>query len=86
MNLVTFVLYGAMSADRIGWLDDDPEELARRYQEVEIGTFELIRRHGVILDWGTGELLPKTTGGFRAMLKAPCPTGRTATRAGQEEV
>jgi N-methylhydantoinase A len=28
-----------------------------------------IRRHGVILDWGTGELLPKTTEGFRAMLK-----------------
>lgn len=46
-----------------------PAELARRYQEGKIGTFELIRRHGVILDWGTGELLPKTTEGFRAMLK-----------------
>jgi N-methylhydantoinase A len=31
--------------------------------------FELIRRHGVILDWGTGELLPKTTEGFRVMLE-----------------
>jgi N-methylhydantoinase A/oxoprolinase/acetone carboxylase beta subunit len=28
-----------------------------------------IWRHGVILDWGTGELLPKTTEGFRAMLE-----------------
>ena len=28
-----------------------------------------IRRHGVILDWGTGELLPKTTEGFRAMFE-----------------
>jgi N-methylhydantoinase A/oxoprolinase/acetone carboxylase beta subunit len=28
-----------------------------------------IRRHGVILDWGTGELLPKTTEGFRTMLE-----------------
>jgi N-methylhydantoinase B len=46
-----------------------PAELARRYQEAKIGTFELIRRYGVILDWGTGELLPKTTEGFRAMLK-----------------
>jgi N-methylhydantoinase B len=55
--------------NRIGWLDQVPAELARRYQEGEIGTFELIRRHGVILDWGTGELLPKTTEGFRAMLK-----------------
>ena len=54
--------------DRIGWLDEDPAELARRHREGKIGTFELIRRHGVILDWGTGELLPKTTAGFRAML------------------
>ena len=28
-----------------------------------------IRRHGVILDWGTGELLPKPKEGFRAMLE-----------------
>jgi N-methylhydantoinase A/oxoprolinase/acetone carboxylase beta subunit len=28
-----------------------------------------IRRHGVILDWGTRELLPKTTEGFRTMLE-----------------
>jgi N-methylhydantoinase B len=55
--------------NRIGWLEADPEGLARRYREGEIGTLELIRRHGVILDWGTGELLPKTTEGFRAMLK-----------------
>ena len=27
-----------------------------------------IRAYGVILDWGTGELLPRTTEGFRAML------------------
>ena len=38
-------------------------------QEGKIGTFELIRRRGVILDWGTGELMPKTTEGFRAMLE-----------------
>jgi N-methylhydantoinase B len=55
--------------NRIGWLEADPEGLARRFREGEIGTLELIRRHGVILDWGTGELLPKTTEGFRAMLK-----------------
>ena len=53
--------------NRIGWLDEDPAELAQRYQEGRIGTFELIQL-GVILDWGTGELLPKTTEGFRAML------------------
>jgi N-methylhydantoinase B len=30
--------------------------------------FDAIRRHGVILDWGSGELLPLTTEQFRAML------------------
>ena len=30
---------------------------------------DLVRHYGVILDWGTGELLPKTTEQFRAMLR-----------------
>ncbi|MDQ3636472.1 MAG: hydantoinase B/oxoprolinase family protein [Actinomycetota bacterium] len=54
---------------RVGWLEENPETLAERYRSGEVGTVELIRRHGVILDWGTGELLPKTTEGFRAMLQ-----------------
>ncbi|QIN80043.1 hydantoinase B/oxoprolinase family protein [Rubrobacter marinus] len=54
---------------RLSWLEEDPEALAARYRGGEVGTSELIRRHGVILDWGTGELLPKTTEGFRAMLQ-----------------
>lgn len=55
--------------ERTGWLSADPQEVAERYKNGEIGTLDVIRRHGVILDWGTGELLPKTTGGFRAMLE-----------------
>ena len=55
--------------NRVGWLEEDPKELARRYRDGEVGTLELIRCYGVILDWGTGELLPNTTEGFRAMLK-----------------
>jgi len=55
--------------NRVGWVEADPEELAQRYRDGKAGTLELIRRHGVILDWGTGELLPKTTEGFRTMLK-----------------
>jgi hypothetical protein len=35
----------------------------------EVGTLELMRRHGVILDWGTGDLLPKSAEGYQAMLK-----------------
>jgi hypothetical protein len=54
--------------NRVSWPEADPEELAQHYRDGEIGAFELIGRHGVILDWGTGELLPKTTEGFRAML------------------
>ena len=30
---------------------------------------DLVRQYGVILDWGTGELLPKTTEKFREMLR-----------------
>jgi N-methylhydantoinase B len=30
---------------------------------------DVLRRHGVILDWGSGELLPRTTEQFRAMLE-----------------
>jgi N-methylhydantoinase B len=55
--------------NRVGWLEADPEEVAERYRDGEIGTLDAIRRYGVILDWGTGELLPKTTDDFRAMLK-----------------
>ena len=54
--------------NRVRWLEEEPEELLERYRRGEIGTLELIRRYGVILDWGTEELLPKTTEGFRAML------------------
>jgi N-methylhydantoinase B len=54
--------------ERTTWLREDPEGIAERYREGDLGTLEVIRRYGVILDWGTGELLPKTTVGFRAML------------------
>jgi N-methylhydantoinase B len=55
--------------NRLGWLEANPEEVAKRYRDGEIGALDAIRRYGVILDWGTGELLPKTTDDFRAMLK-----------------
>ena len=55
--------------ERAGWLEEDPEQVAERYREGELDTMDAIRRHGVILDWGTGELLERTTEQFRAMLK-----------------
>ena len=30
---------------------------------------DLVRHYGVIVDWGTGELLPNTTAQFRAMVQ-----------------
>ncbi len=54
--------------NRLAWLSEDPESVAERYRSREIDVFDVIRAYGVILDWGTGELLPRTTEGFRAML------------------
>jgi N-methylhydantoinase B len=54
---------------RLDWLSEDPEDVARRYREGELDTLDLVRRYGVILDWGTGQLLARTTEQFRAMLR-----------------
>jgi N-methylhydantoinase B len=56
-------------AQRRSWLDEDPEQIARRYREGDLDVLDLIRQYGVIVDWGTGELLPHTTTMFRAMLR-----------------
>ena len=55
--------------ERPGWLEEDPESVAERYRAGELNTYDLVRHYGVILDWGTGELLPKTTETFRSMLQ-----------------
>jgi N-methylhydantoinase B len=54
---------------RHGRLEEDPESVAERYRSGELDVLDLVRHYGVILDWGTGELLPKTTEVFRAMLR-----------------
>ena len=53
---------------RRGWLAEDPATVADRYKNGEIDQFDMVRRYGVIVDWGTGELLPKTTTEFRTMM------------------
>jgi N-methylhydantoinase B len=58
-----------IAADRRGWLEEDPAAVADRYRAGDVDQLDVIRRHGVILDWGTGELLPKTTEQFRSMLR-----------------
>lgn len=55
-------------AERKSWLAEDPESVAERYRSGELDALDLVRHYGVIVDWGTGELLPKTTETFRAMM------------------
>jgi N-methylhydantoinase B len=55
-------------ANRLKWLQRDPEEVAAQYRAGELTMLDLIRAYGVIVNWGSGELLPKTTAQFRAML------------------
>ena len=56
-------------ANRASWLESDPADVAERYRTGELSMLDLIRRYGVIVDWGTGELLPTTTQQFREMLR-----------------
>jgi N-methylhydantoinase B len=56
-------------AERSTWLEEDAAQIASRYRDGELDVFDLIRQYGVIVDWGTGELLPRTTTMFRAMLR-----------------
>lgn len=48
-------------SNREAWLKEDPEKVAELYRQGELNEMDAIRRYGVILEWGTGELLPETT-------------------------
>lgn len=50
---------------RSSWIEEDPEAVAARYRAGELDQLDLIRQYGVIVDWGTGELLADTTAEFR---------------------
>lgn len=56
-----------IAAARRGWIEEDAEDVARRYREGELDHMDLVRRYGVIVDWGTGELLPNSTRQYREM-------------------
>ncbi|MFC3227933.1 hydantoinase B/oxoprolinase family protein [Marinibaculum pumilum] len=59
----------SIRAARLGWLDEDPEDVARRYRAGELSMLDLVRQYAVILDWGNGTLLSKTTEEFRGMFR-----------------
>jgi N-methylhydantoinase B len=58
-----------IAARRRGWLAEDPHDVARRYRAGEIDMLDSIRHHGVIVDWGTGELHENTTRQYRELLQ-----------------
>ena len=58
-----------IAAARKGWLDEDPQEVSKRFRSGEIDTLDVVRRYGVILDWDGGELLPNSTQQYRDMMK-----------------
>lgn len=52
-------------AQRVGDARRDPAEVARLYRAREIDILDVVRRYAVILDWGSGEVLPESTRQFR---------------------
>ncbi|MEO0679901.1 MAG: hydantoinase B/oxoprolinase family protein [Pseudomonadota bacterium] len=65
----TEVARAAIRAERKGWAEADPEEVAARYRAGEIDRMDAVRRYAVILDWHSGDLLPKSTAQHREMFQ-----------------
>lgn len=61
----TEALRADMRAKRKTWARMDPAEVSRLYKAGEIDALDAVRRYAVILDWESGEVLPKTTEQFR---------------------
>lgn len=51
--------------NRVDWARMDPAKVSQMYQNGEINEMDAVRKYAVILDWGTGELMPKSTAQFR---------------------
>lgn len=67
-DAATRALRDDIRSQRAQWLAEDPADLARRYRDGEVDMLDMIRRYGVIVDWGSGELLEETTRQFRESL------------------
>jgi N-methylhydantoinase B len=58
-----------IASKRLGWLAEDAAQVSAKYISGEIDMLDVIRRHGVILDWGTGELFAETTREHRTLME-----------------
>jgi len=52
-------------ANRVGWARTDPEKVSQMFKDGKINQLDAVRQYAVILDWGTGALMPKSTAQFR---------------------
>jgi N-methylhydantoinase B len=43
--------------------------VAAKYRAGEINALDAVRRYAVILDWGSGELMPNSTAQFREQFR-----------------
>lgn len=55
--------------NRRAWLEEDPEALTVCYRAGELDELDLVRQHGVILKWASGELLPQSTRTYRELMR-----------------
>ncbi|NED63469.1 hydantoinase B/oxoprolinase family protein, partial [Streptomyces sp. SID10244] len=54
--------------NRQSWMARDPHEVAEEYKSGLVNEMDCVRQFGVILDWGSGDVLTDTTEQFRSML------------------
>ncbi len=59
----------SIRASRREWAEADPEQVAADYKAGKIDRLDAVRRYAVILDWESGEVLPKSTEQFREMFR-----------------
>ena len=65
----TEALRAKIRAERVANVRLDPDIVAERYRSGTIDVLDVIRQHAVILDWGTGTLLPESTRQFREVFE-----------------
>ena len=46
-----------------------PRTWRKRFRDGDLDVLDLVRHYGVILDWGSGEVLPRTTEQYRELLQ-----------------
>ena len=64
----TVAMRDSIRAQRRSWLAEDPTAVAAQYRAGQTDMLDVVRRYGVLLDWGDGTLLPRSTEPFRKMM------------------